>query len=192
MRVCGGVFGCALCVPASPWDSHGSKFAHFFALMIRRPVINSILNGVRTSQQILSGDNGFERAVGLRERAKSIPPEEEREALDLRLVSSNLVWALAFRRACNVFTSAREEDVEKHLAGMGDLKRLGETMSQMGVLRPKWLANIFQKWASRRYLEGVKQGVDEGFVVPGVHERCGRNGPPPGQDRRVQHRVVHA
>jgi len=129
--------------------------------MIRAPVANTVLS------------SAFEELAGPRAGPGVT------EALELRAVSSKLLWLLACGRARRAFTAALERAdaaaVEAHVTHFGELVRLGQKLTALGALRPVWLQLLVQKAVGEWFSASVRQGLDAGLVVPGstkgIHAR---------------------
>lgn len=134
--------------------------------MIRRPVVNSLLNANRTARQLLGRRNAFEEAV-----ADGAASTSGSSAFELRDTTSNALWLLACNRARRSLDAslkrADSEGAVNALAKLGDLLRMGEALASFGVLRPSWLTRPAQKVAWNWYGDGMRQGVKAGAVVPG-------------------------
>lgn len=151
--------------------------------MIRAPVANTIVGVAKTFRQILRRRSAFEEAIGElapRQSAPSAPPQAPAaasalcvgSALVARDVSSVSLWLLTCRRVrrslASAFAAGDSAATERHLARFGELLVFGEALSRIGILRPTTLCNAFTKAAGKWYTEALRQGVDQGLIVPGT------------------------
>lgn len=154
--------------------------------MIRAPAVNTVLNASRSVRQLLRRRNAFEEAIGvagapgaspasstrLTSDASGAGARRELQAMELRDVSSSLLWLRACARTRRELTVALSKNdaaaVESHLTRFGALMKLGVVLSGLGAIRPSWLITLCQRRADKWYTDAVKDGLDKGVVVPGV------------------------
>jgi len=131
--------------------------------MIRAPGVNALLNSAAVLRQLVSRRNAFEEAVADRR-----PPNN---FLDLRELSSPLLWLLACRRSHKSLSKAlvgnHRKEVEEGLAQYSELLRFSQVLDKANALRPVLLLRLYSRLANRWYYQAVTSGLEKGLVKPG-------------------------
>eukprot|EP00434_Breviolum_minutum_P039645 symbB.v1.2.035214.t1/scaffold4692.1/size36308/2 len=112
---------------------------------------------------LVSRRNAFEEAVADRR-----PPNN---FLDLRELSSPLLWLLACRRSHKSLSKAlagnHRKEVEEGLAQYSELLRFSQVLDKANALRPVLLLRFYSRLANRWYYQAVTSGLEKGLVKPG-------------------------
>lgn len=131
-----------------------------------------LLNATRTASQRLRGRNAFDEALAAdRARLLGEAGGGPREVLQLRHLSSSLLWLGACSRAgvasWVAITRRDADEVQARLAHFAGLLRLGNQLAALGILRLRRLRKAYWVLADVGFHILARVGLNKGLIVLG-------------------------